>query len=223
MADGVSEALEATLRKGPLEVGEVRIEAGRGGWFTLHHIEDSSLESLTIHATAEAVLEIALYDESNQFRPLKTAPNLRRGWVLRFAEVADVRRAVDYFYPGRLEIFLAAREKRLEVTPLRSTLNRQTGMYRRAANVSDEEIDEIAFEVCRSDGGCLRTILWKKDGTEPASTRLPANKYDPEKNQARGSGQAPASAFLPLLCQEACTVLIEACRRKAHAVRKTSS
>jgi hypothetical protein len=94
-------------------------------------------------------------------------------------------------------------------------LNRQTGMYRVAAKISDQQLDGVIGNFCRSDGGCLRTILWQRDshGMIP-STKLPQEKYDPTYDQARAAG-APVgtSRHFPLLCQEACNLLVAECRR----------
>src|SRR5205814_770556 len=61
----------------------------------------------------------------------------------------------------------------------------------------------------KSDGGCLRTILWKRDthGAIP-STKLPSEKFDPGHDQA-GRGENA----IPLLCQEACNLLVGECRK----------
>src|SRR5204863_9251521 len=83
-------------------------------------------------------------------------------------------------YPGRLAIFMAWKDGRLRSTPLRATLDRQSGMYRIAAQISDAQIDDLVADFCRSNDGCLRTILWKRDQRGAiASTRLPKEKFDP--------------------------------------------
>ena len=75
-------------------------------------------------------------------------------------------------------------------------------MYRVAANISDEQINDVVAEVCRTDGGCLRHILWRCDaGGAIPSQKLPREKYEVPNES------------LPLLCQEACTILINACRK----------
>jgi hypothetical protein len=113
----------------------------------------------------------ARYDDAGNFRPLKTAPNLRRGWQLVLRQPTDVRLALEYFYPGRLAALAALKNGKLVTTPFRDTLARQTGMYRVAAKISDEQSDALIGNFCRSDGGCLRTILWKRDavGTVPST------------------------------------------------------
>jgi sirohydrochlorin cobaltochelatase len=165
---------------------------------------------------AEDAIEIAKYDDAGNYRPLKTAPNLRHGWRLELDTLEELRRALDYFYPGRLAIFAAWKSDQLQTTPLRETLDRQSGMYRVAAKISDPEIDHLVADFCRSDGGCLRTILWKRDGDGAiASTKLPKDKFDPARDQLKalhGPGSA-TPATVPLLCQEACNLLIAEFRK----------
>ena len=101
---------------------------------------------------------------------------------------------------------------RLAVTPLRDTLARQTGMYRVTGKISDEQADALVGRFCRSDGGCLRTILWKRDAAgTAASTRLPPEKFDPAHDQSGGPALVGAG-FVPLLCQEACNLLVAEAR-----------
>ena len=70
-------------------------------------------------------------------------------------------------------------------------------------------LDKVVGNFCRSDGGCLRTILWKRDrrGTIP-STKLPPEKFDPAYDQA-----GPGEQVIPLLCQEPCNLLVNECRK----------
>jgi hypothetical protein len=81
-------------------------------------------------------------------------------------------------------------------------------MYRVAAKISDEQADDLIADFCRSDGGCLRTILWRRDrsATIP-STKLPPEKYEPRVDQT-GRGDAAT----PLLCQEVCNLLVAEAR-----------
>src|SRR4029077_19932746 len=118
------------------------------------------------------------------YRPLKTAPNLRVGWRLEVAGLGELRRALDFLYPGRLGMLAAGQANRLTTTALRDTLNRQSGMYRVAAKITDEQIDDVVGNFCRSNGGGLRTILWKRDGREAVPSKsLPLDKFDPAHDQ----------------------------------------
>jgi sirohydrochlorin cobaltochelatase len=190
-------------------IGQISIQRASKGGFVLCHGDDNNLHDLKVFRNCEDAIGIARYDDAGNYRPLKTAPNLRHGWRLEVADLSELRRALDYFYPGRLGMLAAWKENRLTTTPMRETLNRQSGMYRVAARISDEQIDHVVGDLCRSDGGCLRTILWRRDVTcAVPSTKLPPEKFDPTYDQtARGD------RTIPLLCQEACSVLVNECRK----------
>jgi len=187
-----------------------------GGGSILSHRDDEAQEDLQIFRSSEDAIGSAKYDDAGKYRPLKTAPNLRHGWRLELDTLEQLRRALDYFYPGRLAVFAAWKKGMLQTTPLRETLDRQSGMYRVAAKISDSQADDLVADFCRSNGGCLRTILWKRDARETvASTKLPTEKFDPAYDQVEAPAQ-PGSAIpatVPLLCQEACNLLIAECRK----------
>jgi sirohydrochlorin cobaltochelatase len=207
MPDSIDQAL-VELRA----FGQIAIRRTEGG-FALFHRDDDGRNDLQIFRSPDDAIEIARFDDQENYRPLKTAPNLRHGWKLELVDLSNVRLALDNFYPGRLAMFAAWKANRLATTPLRETLDRQSGMYRVAAKISDEQIDEVVGNFCRSDGGCLRTILWKRDqsGTV-ASGKLPPEKFDPAHDQT-GRGERT----IPLLCQEACNLLVNECRKAVKA------
>ncbi len=202
-------ALANWLAAGRRCFGQISIAEETDGSFSLTHREDAARNGLAAYAHAEDAVEIARFDDSGKYRPLKTAPSLRHGWKLTVADLADLRLALDFLYPGRLAAFFAWENGTLETTALRQTLGRQTGMYRSAATIQDDEADALVWNFCRSDGGCLRTILWPRDGSGTiASTQLPAEKFDPTFDQtSRGH------PVIPLLCQEACNLLVAEARR----------
>ena len=222
MADA---ALESALAAGSCDVGQVRIKAVGDG-YVLCHRDDVTRTDLRAYNDPAAATDLARFDDSGKYRPLKTAPNLSHGWSLRLNTLNEVQGALESLYPGRLAVFAAFDSQRLEQTPLRETLGRQTGMYRVAANISDDSIDRVVGEVCRSDSGCLRTILWRKNekGDLP-SQGLPAQKFDVRRNQADAAdlGAREGGNFIPMLCQEACTVLIDACRKAVQAEKSPSA
>ena len=189
--------------------GQIFIQRTSSGGFVLCHRENENSGQLQVFRTPDDAVEIARYDDAGKYRPLKTAPNLRHGWRLELVDLGELRRALNHFYPGRLAMLAAWTENRLSTTALRETLDRQSGMYRVAAKISDEQVDDVVGNFCKSDGGCLRTILWKRDthGAIP-STKLPPAKFDPGHDQT-GRGQGA----VPLLCQEACNLLVAECRK----------
>jgi len=223
MTNPVERSLESALTP-PFGFGELFVRKTTTGGFVVSHRDDESLDQLQTHQNAEDALEIAKYDDAGNYRPLKTAPNLRHGWRLELATLDELRRSLDYFYPGRLAVFAGWKRGCLKTTALRETLDRQSGMYRVAAKVSDQQINDLVADFCRSDSGCLRTILWKRDRNGViASTKLPKQKFDPSYDQVmaacsrRPEDDARASrseaATVPLLCQEACNLLVAEFRK----------
>jgi hypothetical protein len=217
MPDSIERAFEAAFRD-RCYFGQILIRKTNDR-FVVSHREDQAREGLPAYRKAEDAVEIAKYDRAGNYRPLKTAPNLRRDWRLELGTLTELKRALDYFYPGRPAVFAAWKTGQLRTTSLRETLGRQSGMYRVAAKISDKQINDVVGNFCRSDGGCLRTILWKRDqrGTIP-SRRLPAEKFDPAYDQAQAlararSATAATAATVPLLCQEPCNLLVAECRK----------
>ena len=193
----------------PCRIGEILIARRSGGEIGLCHRDDARRADLTSYGGVETAIEIARYDDGGVYRPLKTAPNLRHGWILLLGSIQEARRAIDHFYPARLAAYEGWHDGRLIATTLRETLNRQTGMYRVAAKIADGQATALVAGFCRSDGGCLRTIQWKRDPSgAPASTDLPPEKFDPAFDQT-GRGEST----LPMLCQEACNLLVAEARK----------
>jgi sirohydrochlorin cobaltochelatase len=212
MPDPIETTLAAGLNDRTV-IGQVLIQRTNNNGFALCHRDDEGCASLEIFRKPEDTIEIARYDDAGTYRALKTSPSLRRGWRLEIRNLRELQHALDYLYPGRLAMLSAWKEDRLTITPLRDTLNRQSGMYRVAAKISDEQIDDAVGNFCRSNGGCLRTILWKRDGQETVPSKsLPPDKFDPAHDQTGGGEPA-----VPLLCQEACNLLVAECRKIVKA------
>lgn len=203
MPNAIERALQAALAGGSCRVGQIAIRALESGYL-LTHCDDQARTDLQ---NGRSAMVLAKFDDAGQYRPLKTAPNLSHGWKLEAATLNEVQRALDHFYPGRLGVWMAHQEDRLKITPLRETLNRQTGMYRVAAKVSDEQIQDVVGRLCRSEDGCLRAILWRRDATGALpSNLLPSGKYHPGDEHG-----------LSLLCQETCNLVVAECRRLVKA------
>ncbi|MEQ1850023.1 MAG: DR2241 family protein [Chthoniobacteraceae bacterium] len=194
--------LTGWLEAGGRQVGQVAIRRTGDGWELRHSddVERADVESFTRWQDARS---IANADDAGAFRPLKTAPNLRHGWRLVLQNADEVRRALDYLYPAMLGVWLAHREGSLSPVDLRETLGRQTGMYRITQKISDDQAQRLIGGQCRSDGGCLKTILWRISPELPVQT-LAADKFRPE---------ATPPGCMPLLCHEACNLLIAGARK----------
>lgn len=194
--------LERWLQAGGKTAGQICITRASEGW-ELRHTEDAQREDLTTFSKYEDARALANLDDAGAFRPLKTAPNLRHGWRLVLPDAHAVCLALDYFYPAMVGVWLAHRDGEVTPVDLHDTLARQTGMYRITQKLTDEQAQRLIARQCRSNGGCLKTILWRI--RENISVPL----LPPEKFRADAT---PAGA-LPLLCQEACNFVVAAARK----------
>lgn len=165
--------------------------------FSLHHVEDTSRGDLEPFTDPHDAATIALTDDANAYRPLKTAPNLRHGWNLLLADIADLQLALDLLYPAALGNWRALLLNQKVATPLRDTVNRQTGMYRVTGLITDEEAQGIVDTLCRP--GCMRQIQWPIPSDAPHHTPHIDSKE------------------IPLLCTDACSLLIAEARKVVKA------
>ncbi|MEI6534496.1 MAG: DR2241 family protein, partial [Verrucomicrobiaceae bacterium] len=188
-------------------IGQVRaIRQADGSWL-LHHVadrgDDASLNNLS---TVTEAREMTLTDEAGNFRALKTAPNLRRGWRLTVCGV-EIDAVLDALYPGAPGLWRHFKSGTLNPVPLRETLGRQTGMYRFANTICDDDAERMITCECNAKTKCLRRITWKLTDSQPL-TSLSSDKQPPH-DSTEGN---PA-----LICVEACTHLVSAAREIAKA------
>ena len=189
--------LESALNAGHRLIGQVVITVAGPG-FSLFHKDDAGLEGLEVFRSAADAMRIAVLDDAGKYRPLKTAPNLRHGWRLELSSLAELRKALDFLYPAALGNWRALVRGTLSPTPLRHTVNRQTGMYRITGKITDEQGSELISVLCRP--GCQRKILWPVNPDAPY----------PEAGSADGR--------IPLLCTEACCLFIAAARKTVKGI-----
>jgi sirohydrochlorin cobaltochelatase len=182
------------LLAGAGRIGQVLIRPVSLGW-ELRHVADEEGTDLTPYENPEAARHIANLDHSGAFRPLKTAPNLIGGWRLVLRDARAVRSALDYLYPAMTGVWLSHLRDTLEPVPLRETLDRQSGMYRVTQKISDAGARTTIDRFC---AGCLKQRLWEIDRPNPTPPQI-----------------SPLS--IPLLCHEACNLLIAEIRKLVRA------
>ncbi|MDB6154752.1 MAG: hypothetical protein JWL90_3205 [Chthoniobacteraceae bacterium] len=192
-------------------MGQIVIQQSGPG-FELRHFEDAGREDLALYSNPVEARAISTYSDAGEFRPLKTAPTLRHGWRLQLPDLESLRTALDFFYPAMLGSLLSHERNELLPVDLRETLGRQSGMYAVTKKITDPQADALIETVCNSAHGCLKTILWQIAPDRPV-TSLPAEKFNPAVSQIPA-----ALPVLPMLCAEACNLLVAAAREVVKKV-----
>jgi sirohydrochlorin cobaltochelatase len=206
----IRDRLECILGTGSLNLGEINARRVSDALFVLRHRKDTESgkgAKLCIYKGWTAARDLARFDREGRYRPLKGAPTLPSGWELQLDSIDALRLAIDAFYPGALASWFAWEERRVNPVDLRTTLNRQTGMYRVTQKLTDHEADRLAGRFCRSDGGCVRTILWTIEGKRPDGS-LPETKFSVRHDQL-----GKRESAIPFLCIEACNLFVAEARR----------
>ena len=214
-AFGQAESLKRWMAEGRTVIGQIQIIAVGDSVppaprFTLRHIEDAAASGLTIYSNPEAAREIARLDAAGEFRPIKTAPTLKRGWQLELSSLAELQLALEFFYPAAVGMAHAQETGTLKPVPLRDLLGRQTGMYRFANSITDDQANELIGQCCATATKCLRRITFPLDVAQSLSGPA-SSKLSDEAGHVAGQ-----SNTIPLLCMEACNHIVSAARKVAR-------
>ena len=177
---------------GPWKMGDVLIRLTGAESFQILHRDDAGLDpfSLRILPSQEDVREMVHRDGQGNFRPLRAAPSLRRGWLIHAPNLETLQLALDYLYPGELANWTLWLSTSLPITPWSETATRQTGRFNVVNQIDEPALNELIGAVC--ERGCLKQRLW------PAN----AKRLD-----------APLDA-IPLICPEACNYFVSHAREK---------
>jgi sirohydrochlorin cobaltochelatase len=201
----LTESLAQWIVEGARAIGQIRIQPQSDGGYELRHLEDADREDLELHRGPEAARALSFFDQNGEYRPLKTAPTLRRGWRLILSDPSELRLSLDHLYPAMTALWLAHLEERLRPVPLRETLGRQTGMYAASKRLLDEEGQQTVATACAA-ANCLKRTLWPFAEGLPLAG-LPPEITTPDVRPVHGGGTE-----IPMLCHEACNLLVAACR-----------
>ena len=185
-------ALTAFLAQFPGEVALAQVLLRRrASGFELRHTEDGDVadDALKLLATSE-LRTLAQVTATGAFRPLKSAPNLRRGWRWLAAGEAELETALNLLYPGALADWLAAQSASPPVTHYRAFTERQTGMYRITTMLDDAAAERVARAGC-DRRFCLKQRLWTVG--------------------ALATDSVAAKSLIP--CLEPCAILLELARK----------
>jgi hypothetical protein len=170
--------------------GQVLVEKREAG-YVLRHVGDEEGEGLEVFTNPGEAREIARLTEDGEHRPLKSSPNLRRGWTMELSDSSELAAAMSYFYPAGIVHWHLHREGELETTSFRENASRQSGMYERVKHLSDGAAQNAA-KACCEDAVCLKKTLWDIDENTPLEAE-------------RGEGEIP--------CPEPCSIFVSFARQ----------
>ncbi len=212
----IGEALAAWLAAGGSRIGQIIIRQDGSTW-TLRHVDDAETDTAALRRlnSPEDLREMAKWDAAGAYRPLRTAPNLARGWEARLPSISDLRLALDFLYPAAVANWLRWLDGEAEACSLRDTFNRQTGMYRVTGLIRSEEAEELVTTAC-ADANCLRRVLWKLDAETGWQGFGEAKVIAPRHQPSEG-------AEIPLLCLDLCPLLLGAARETVKKRMKRES
>ena len=201
----LTQALESWIAEGFRSIGQITIIPTPDGGYELCHSDDLGKGDLKSHTDIGDARALSFFDDENNYRPLKTAPTLRHGWRLIAKSGEELRFALDHFYPAMTALWLSHLQGQLQAVPLRETLGRQTGMYAATKRLLDDEGQKLVGTAC-AQSACMKRVLWPFSQDQPLS-QLPIEDFSPEPRVLNDGFRQ-----IPLLCQEACNILVAACR-----------
>jgi hypothetical protein len=162
-----------------------------GSGFELRHLADrAAAPEALVTLEGTELRDWAQFAASGAFRPLKSAPNLRRGWRAVAADGAALELLFHYVYPGAVADWFAARSPHPPVASYRQFTARQTGMYRITTMLTDQ-IAGAAIRACCHVDFCVKRRLWSVEGLE--------------RDEAREKSVIP--------CLEPCALMLEFARK----------
>jgi 4Fe-4S iron-sulfur cluster binding domain/DR2241 stabilising domain len=159
--------------------------------YSLRHADEARDKGLRVSEDPRAAREIARLTEGGEYRPLKSSPNLRRGWELSLEDARSLVTAINYLYPAGVVHWYLNREERLDLTSFRENAARQSGIYKRVQRLTDQGVIDAAIACCE-DSVCLKKTLWDVDEDTPLDVD-------------RGEGEIP--------CPEPCSIFVSFARR----------
>ncbi|WP_284008239.1 DR2241 family protein [Haloarcula pelagica] len=165
--------------------------------YDLRHESDTGVDPADLDRSDDPVAarDLAKHDDRDRYRPLKTAPTLRSGWVFPALDAGELVEAVHSFYPATVQNWHRERTGELDVTHWHETTQRQTGIYGVVKTWDRgegyEHVNWVA-EACCDDSQCLKRREWEYD-------------EETDLDVDGGDGEFP--------CREPCSVVITAARQ----------
>ncbi|MFD1641136.1 DR2241 family protein [Halohasta litorea] len=136
--------------------------------YEIRHVDDSDAEAsaLTAHTDPFDARDIGTLDADDRYRPLRTAPSLKQGWIFPELSANGVYDAVEAFYPATVVNWYREGRGELDIDHWQDEQDRQSGIYNLITVLPDEAVDWAAAACC-DDSQCLKRREWELSEDEP--------------------------------------------------------
>lgn len=157
----LSPALRHCLARSPdgFRLGLVQVQRV-GDRYRLVHREDARQDPATLRRVEVGALRgLAQFTADGEYRPLKSAPTLVRGWEAWAEGPLELEAALEELHPGGLADWHAWASGMPFESSLRPAASRQTGRYRRIRDLDDAALREGVRSCCNPER-CVKERAW---------------------------------------------------------------
>ena len=148
-----------TLRN--FNLGQLAVEFD--GETAVIHGPTGGVTEIEVESNEAALRNWVRHDAAGRYRPLPGANNLRADWRVRCSAALPLPAALDIIYPLAMLHLQQHRAGTLDVVPLQTVLERQTGRYARAVTLPSEARAVSANVLC---GRCVKQPAWRGSTVE---------------------------------------------------------
>jgi hypothetical protein len=187
------EFLQVWIRRGAEGRYDVRHRADRGG----------AIDHLDLRRSPAATDELARTTEAGRHRPMRSAPDLRRGWLFADLDGRQLWTVLNALYPAAAIHWFQGISGSTNASSFFDTALRQTGIYTVVRELNGERLSAVVRASC-GRSMCLRDPVW--DPAPPALERTGS----PEAQRR----ESPGRAVVP--CSRPCSLLIAFAREVAR-------
>jgi hypothetical protein len=144
---GVGQLTDAVRQQNEIQFGELTLTPSAVAP-SVNNSNPSTLNSLP---------DLRKTVRENPFRPLATSTDLPDGWRYAVDTLDDITAIVETVYPGAIADWAANLRDVFQPETLQTTIQRQTGMFRKIQNLTEATIEQNIEDVC---GKCVRHPTW---------------------------------------------------------------
>lgn len=142
-----------------ISIGNVAIKKNEKG-YRLFNKADSASSGLKEVAFDEIAIDLlARTNDAGKYRPLRSAPDLVRGWMISNISEDQLWIALEILQPGAIEQHFLALDEKLETCHFIELASRQSGIYKKIENLTEEQVKSLSQKICGM--GCVQNPVWK--------------------------------------------------------------